>query len=62
MVVESLPQRLEVVEPLRSGTRDGDLRSRGAELLLKMSDGRALHFQLRDDDGKIRLKDSLAKA
>ena len=39
-----------------------DLRSRGGELLLKMSDGRALHFQLRDDDSKIRLKGSLASA
>src|SRR3990167_7325198 len=46
-----------------AGTLDlRDLKSRGAELLLKMSDGRALHFQLRDDDGKIRLKGSLAIA
>lgn len=39
-----------------------DLRSRGAELLLKLSDGRALHFQLRDDDGNITLNGSLTSA
>ena len=36
-----------------------DLRSRGVELILKMSDGRALTFQLRDDDGNIILNGSL---
>ncbi len=36
-----------------------DLWSRGAELILKMSDGRALNFQLRDDDGNIILNGSL---
>jgi hypothetical protein len=39
-----------------------DLRSRGEELLLKMSDGRALRFQHRDDDGNITLNASLASA
>ena len=36
-----------------------DLWSRGAELILKMSDGRALNFQLRDDDGNIVLNGSI---
>ena len=39
-----------------AGTLDlADLRRRGAELRLHMSDGRALHFQLCDDAGHIRL-------
>ena len=36
-----------------------DLWSRGADLILKMSDGRALNFQLRDDRGNIILNGSL---
>ena len=36
-----------------------DLWSRGAELVLKMSDGRTLTFQLRDDRGTIILNSSL---
>jgi hypothetical protein len=45
------------------GTLDlRDLRRRGAEVLLKMSDGRALHFQLRDDEGNITLNGRLTSA
>src|SRR5256712_5316940 len=36
-----------------------ELWSRGAELILRMSDGRALNFQLRDDHGNIILNGSL---
>ena len=37
-----------------------DLWSRGADLLLTLSDGRALHVQLRDDRGNIILNGSFA--
>ena len=36
-----------------------ELWNRGAELILRMSDGRALNFQLRDDHGNIILNASL---
>jgi hypothetical protein len=37
-----------------AGTIDmGDLWSRGAQLVLHLSDGRTLTFQIRDDRGKI---------
>jgi hypothetical protein len=35
------------------------LKSRGAELLLKMADGRAIHFELRDADGTITAERTL---
>lgn len=46
-----------------AGTLDlRDLRSRGAELLITMSDNRALRFRLRDDDGNITLNGRLTHA